>query len=385
MRVIVVGAGLGGLAAAGALHRDGHEVQVRERAAALREDGAGIGVMPNGVLALDALGLGERVRAQEASWGRGGIRDRRGRPLLAADQEAVRRRTGAPAVVVARSWLHAQLAAALPEGVIRTDCPVTDLAELDAADVVVAADGARSRLRAQLFPDHPGLAGSGESAARALAPRAPDGIPLAPGELLDHRTGDRFGCLPLSDGRIYWYATWHDRAPTDPRDRQRWLLERRADWHPSVAALIAAGPAEDVHVVETAQLVRPLPSLVSGRVALLGDAAHAMTPDLGQGACQAFEDAIVLADELGAVGPAAAPDDVAAALRRYDARRGPRTAALQRRAASAHRAFTLRGPRARLRAAVLRLVPAGLAARALAAQLSFDPEPAARPARSSQL
>ena len=99
--------------------------------------------------------------------------------------------------------------------------------------------------------------------------------------------------------------------------RERRLAGRsrddRADWHPSVAALIDA--AAEIHVVETAQLVHPLPALAVGRVALLGDAAHAMTPDLGQGACQAFEDAVTLASVLDA--------DVPAALARYDALRRP--------------------------------------------------------------
>jgi 2-polyprenyl-6-methoxyphenol hydroxylase-like FAD-dependent oxidoreductase len=174
--------------------------------------------------------------------------------------------------------------------------------------------------------------------------------------------------MAMMGGPVYWYATWRDPAPTDPGERKRWLADRRADWHPAVCALVGATPAEAVHVVETAQLVRPLPRLVEGRVALLGDAAHAMTPDLGQGACQAFEDAVVLAEQLAG----AAPDEVPAALRGYDARRGPRTAAMQRRARRAHRVLTLRGPAARLRDAAVRLVPTGLATRALAAQLAFD-------------
>src|SRR4051794_12076687 len=168
MRVIVVGAGLGGLAAAVALHRAGHDVAVRERAPELRETGAGIGIMPNGVLALDALGLGDPVRERaDPLVAGGGFRDRHGRPLLVADQAAVQRRTGAPTVVVPRRWLHGLLAAALPAGVIDTGSPVGGTAELlgtpeplDRAHLVVAADGAHSRLRAELFPDHPGLAGS---------------------------------------------------------------------------------------------------------------------------------------------------------------------------------------------------------------------------------
>lgn len=163
-----------------------------------------------------------------------------------------------------------------------------------------------------------------------------------------------------------------DTAPDDTAARHRWLRDRRADWHPCAAALIDGTAPADVHVVETAQLVRPLPTLAVGRIALLGDAAHAMTPDLGQGACQAFEDAVA----LGAVLHGAAPGDVPAALARYDACRRPHTTALQRQARRMNRLLGLRGPRARLRDAALRCVPTALATRALAAQLRFVPGPA---------
>lgn len=381
MDVVVIGAGLGGMAAAVALSRAGHMVTVLERSEVLRETGAGIGIMPNGVLALDALGLGAPVRARAAPLDAGGgLRDRHGRPLVAADQAAVQERTGAPLVVAPRGWLHALLHAALPAGVVEVGAAVTALrdvgrhVEVDGArraDAVVVADGAGSLLRAALFPEHPGLVGSGEHAARAIAPAAPSGVPLVAGELLDHRTGDRFGCLPMSDSGVYWYATWRDTAPHDPAARHRWLRDRRAGWHPCASALIDATPAGAVHVVETAQLVRPLPALAVGRVALLGDAAHAMTPDLGQGACQAFEDAVA----LGAVLTGVVPADVPAALRIYNARRDGRTAALQRAARRMNRLLGLSGPRARLRDGVLRRIPEALATRALTAQFRFDPDP----------
>lgn len=366
MDVTVIGAGLGGLAAAVALHRDGHAVTVRERAPALRETGTGIGIMPNGVLALDALGLGGPVRERTAPLGTsGGLRDRRGRPLVSTDQATVQRIAGAPVVVAPRPWLHGLLVDALPVAAVRTDDPVDAVPDAD-ADLVVVADGAGSRLRSALFPDHPGLRGSGELAARALAP-TPD-VPLAAGELLDHRTGDRFGCFPMTDG-VYWYATWlADRAhaPADPTERHAWLRARRADWHPCVPALLDATDPAAVHVEETSQLVRPLDTFVRGRAVLLGDAAHAMTPDLGQGACLAFEDAVTLAAVLrGAT-------DVPAALARYDALRGPRTAALQRQARRMHRLMTLRGPAGRARDAAFRLVPRRVATRAMAAQFGFD-------------
>jgi 2-polyprenyl-6-methoxyphenol hydroxylase-like FAD-dependent oxidoreductase len=371
--VIVVGAGLGGLAAAVGLHRAGHTVTELERAPESRETGAGIGIMPNGVLALDALGVGGAIRERahavtEAS----GFRDRLGRPLLISDQARVAEEVGAPFAVVPRRWLAGLLTDALPDGTIRWGHPVATPAGHD-ADLIVAADGARSRLRAALFPGHPGLRGSGEIAARAISPRP--ATPLACGELLDHRTGSRFGCMPMSADAVYWYATWREETANSPRrnvrltargtETRRWLRDDRADWHPCVAPLIEA--AADIHVVETAQLVRPLPSLAVGRVALLGDAAHAMTPDLGQGACQAFEDAVTLAAVLGDV------TDVPAALARYDALRCPRTTALQRQCRQTHRLLTLRGPAGRLRDAALRRIPARYATRALAAQMGFTP------------
>ena len=155
-----------------------------------------------------------------------------------------------------------------------------------------------------------------------------------------------------------------DQSVTGTETR-RALRDDRADWHPCVAALIDA--AADVHVVETAQLVRPLPRLAVGRVALLGDAAHAMTPDLGQGACQAFEDAVTLASALGSD-----VTDVPAALARYDELRRPRTGARQR-CRQMHRLLTLRGPAGRLRDAALRRVSTRFATRTLAAQMGFTP------------
>jgi len=220
MDVVVVGAGLGGLAAGVALHRAGHRVTVLERGAELRETGAGIGLMPNGVRALDALGLGGAVRERATPLpAGGGLRDRHGRPLLAVDQAAIQARAGAPLVVVDRTWLHRLLAAALPADTVRTGTavgsvhgagervrvavsgaarpvarraghhpaadptgvPLTDLETDLETDLVVVADGAGSRLRAALFPGHPGLEGSGECAARAIAPAGPAAQPV-PGE-----------------------------------------------------------------------------------------------------------------------------------------------------------------------------------------------------------
>jgi len=393
MRVVVVGAGLGGLAAAIAVRAAGHEVLVCERSPVLREAGAGIGLMPNGVLALDMLGLGAAVRAKAMPLGPGGagLRDHRGRLLLHTSQDRLEAMLGAPVVVVPRQWLHRLLADALlsgvvPAGVVRTGVDVHAVrgAVLDTsagaieADLVVAADGVGSAMRAQLFPAHPGVVGSGEYAARALVPVPPSlaGHELPAGELLDHRSGERFGCMPMPGGTVYWYATWplRDDVPSSPpyggnvtsspdglRDR---LAHRRRDWHPAVSELIMAAAPDGVHADETVRLASPLPSMVAGRVALLGDAAH----DLGQGGCQAFEDAVALGAVLAGVEPAGLDD----ALRRYDAARRPRSTALIAASTRMNRLLTLTGPAARLRNLALRAVPGALATRAMIRQLRMS-------------
>jgi 2-polyprenyl-6-methoxyphenol hydroxylase-like FAD-dependent oxidoreductase len=410
--VIVVGAGLGGLAAAIGARLAGHKVVVYEQAPRLRESGAGIGLMPNGVLALDELGVGEQVRSMAmAAPGAVGLRDRRGRLLLATDQQAVAQQVGAPVVVVERQWLHRLLSNALPKGTVVTGVEVravhtdgrveTTSGDLT-ADLVVAADGVGSTARAQLFPHHPGLIGIGELAVRAIVARPAEFVAgptrldaerpqgrnarsvgldaeLPAGELLDHRTGRRFGCMPTADGQVYWYASLHGEPTGDPRD---WLFAAYADWHPAVPALIKAAGPDSVRVDELVRLVEPLPSLVAGRVALLGDAAHAMTPDLGQGGCQAFEDAAVLRRELSAVkaGPSDAETDLSdveagdlvKALHRYDAARCPRTAAMLRASTQMNRILRLTGPAGRLRDLALRSVPGRLATRTLIRQFRMS-------------
>lgn len=377
MRIVVVGAGLGGVAAAVGLHRTGHEVTLFERAAELREVGTGIVVMPNGLRALDALGLAEDVRGHAMQAAHGGLRDRLGRPLLVTDMVQVQRVVGTPAMID-RAELHRALRAPLPPGLVRTTTPVErlepDLTEVTVisdgepvarADAVIAADGIGSKLRAQLFPGHPGLRRTGRMDLRGMLPRPPGMAPdLLVSQLVDRRSGAMFGLFPVGEDRLYWFTdSLLDGTPPDADEARRQMLSLMADWHPFVTELIEATPPADIYVDPIASLAEPLPAFAAGRIALLGDAAHAMPPDLGQGASQAFEDAAALTRHLTGAEPA----DVTQRLLRYDAERRPSANRIMRAASRQSRLTSQTGVTAWLRDMLLRAIPSRLATRQLAA------------------
>ncbi len=220
--------------------------------------------------------------------------------------------------------------------------------------------------RCGLFPGHPGVRRTGRVDLRGTLP-TPAGLDVA--ELLasimiDRRTGVMLGLFPLGANDLYWFT---DSAltgpPPAPPEARRQILALTADWHPAVPALIAATPVTDIHVDAIARLAAPLPSFAVGRTALLGDAVHAMTPDLGQGASQAFEDAAALTRHLADAGPA----DVPERLRRYDAERRPRTSRLMAASSRQSRLTSRTGGAAWLRDNLLRAIPSRLATRLLAA------------------
>ncbi|MER7113357.1 FAD-dependent monooxygenase [Saccharomonospora azurea] len=310
----IAGGGIGGLAAAAGLTRAGWRVRVSERGDALSSDGTGLVLWPAVVRELDRLGLGEELRQRAMPQPPGVLQRWDGRVLAEVDTERIRRRAGEVPYVVARPDLLALLFAALPEDTVRFGQP----APVDAdADVLVGADGAHSAVRRRLAGPRHRLRDTGQTAWRGVIEAA---APHA-GEVWG--PGAKFGYTPLAAERTYFYAVLPTRLVEHHGDApdHDLLLAHFGRWPAPVPSILRqADPARLLrHPLH--YLAPRLPSYVGERTALLGDAAHTMTPDLGQGACQALLDAFTLARCLAT---ASSGGDVAAALRQYDRlRRGP--------------------------------------------------------------
>ncbi|RCV53589.1 FAD-dependent monooxygenase [Marinitenerispora sediminis] len=336
---VVIGGGIGGLTAARALLDGGWAVTVCERSPSLEPVGAGLAVAPNALRALDVLGLGDAVRERSSLHG-GGIRRWDGRWLMRLDAERIRAWFGDPVVLLRRATLVELLAAGLPGGTVRTGSAVTGVdpgsrtapahvltasGEL-AADLVVAADGINSLTRRTLFPEAADPVYAGFATWRFIVPAD---LPIVPAESWGH--GSVVGLMPLADGSVYVYASVPGAPGAQAPDERAELLRRFAHWHAPIPQLLTAAESGDVLRNDVWYLDAPPRAYHRGRVALLGDAAHAMPPNLGQGGCQAMEDAVTLAHTVSGTDRA----DVPAALARYTAARRPRASAVVRRSARA--------------------------------------------------
>jgi 2-polyprenyl-6-methoxyphenol hydroxylase-like FAD-dependent oxidoreductase len=326
--VAIAGAGIGGLTLAIALRRRGSPVTVLEREPELRPAGAGLGLGPNAIAAFDRLGLRSAIGRAGAAINRSAILDERGRLLGSEiDVSLLAQEIGAPQMALHRGRLHDALLESLGPNVVRLGIAVAGYerrgdrmvvrgasGESIECDLLVGADGLHSVVRAQLIADGaPRYAGytswRGVTASGSVEP--PPRMSESWGR------GERFGIVDIGFREIYWFAVANAPPGGVDGDVKRELSSRFADWHEPIAEIIAATPAD--RIVRTDICDRnPIECWHRDRVVLLGDAAHPMTPNLGQGACQAIEDAVVL-DQCLAKESAIEP-----ALLRYEARRRAR-------------------------------------------------------------
>jgi 2-polyprenyl-6-methoxyphenol hydroxylase-like FAD-dependent oxidoreductase len=341
-KVMVAGAGIGGLSAAIALRRAGFEVTVFERAAELREVGAGLLLAANAQKALGTLGLAEAVARLGTPASAGEIRSWLGEELASIPASELERRVGAPSAAVHRADLQALLVREVGEGTLRLGAEVTGFEHREGsvrvflagggeehADILVGADGLRSNTRSALFgPEKPRYASY--TAWRAVVEPKEELLPWGRG-FESWGRGARFGCAHIGEGRVYWFATANapegakDGQPGSPAGPKATLLRLLKGWHRPIGQLIEATD-EDAILRTDIYDREPLGERWGeGTVTLLGDAAHPMTPNLGQGACQAIEDAVVLARCLREGGA------TADSLRRYERLRSGRVAMVVRR------------------------------------------------------
>jgi 2-polyprenyl-6-methoxyphenol hydroxylase-like FAD-dependent oxidoreductase len=383
---VVVGAGIGGLAAAIGLRGAGWQALVLERSDPPAEVGAGLSLWSNALGALDALGVGAAVRRMATPRASGGIRTSTGRWLSRLGDTRRLEDAGVTLLMVHRTELHRQLLAALdPETVVggatvhrvcdRGDHVVVGYrtsrgpAEA-AADLVIGADGIHSTVRRALWPGSADPVYAGCTAWRGVTrePFDPRGRASE-----NWGTGAEFGLVPLGDRRVYWFGTANLPRATGFPDEHAEVLRRFTDWPDPIAEVIRATAPEAVLHHDLFHLPLPLSRFSRGRVALLGDAAHAMTPHLGQGACLTLEDAAVLAAEVGA------DQEVPRALERYDRLRRPRTERLVARSARLGRIIqTENGAALALRNLVIRATPTRAVTAGIARVTSWTP-PAIRP------
>ncbi|TQS42459.1 FAD-dependent monooxygenase [Cryptosporangium phraense] len=279
----VVGAGIGGLAAAIALRNRGWDVTVLERWPQIVDLGTAIGLWPDAQRALGRLGVGDQIQAVGVPYRTAHVRTPKGRRIAPLPLERIERSGGAPVLMVPRTTLIRTLANALPAKTIHTGITVdrpTDLPH----DLIVAADGYRSTIRTAVAP---------QTRTRYLGFVAIRGVvdgEFGPyGEVWGR--GILVGVTPVERGRTNFYVAL--RAPQHTRPTLDDLRERLAHYPEPIPTVL--GLATDVLRHDVHDLAPALRTYVHRNVALLGDAAHAMAPSLGQGACQALIDADCLA------------------------------------------------------------------------------------------
>ncbi|GAB4035603.1 FAD-dependent monooxygenase [Spirosoma gilvum] len=304
----IVGGGIAGLTTAIALNRQNIPTTVFEAAPTIQPVGAGLALAANAIKAFQRLGIANDVIRAGRQLDAFTILDEQGAAITRTDSRIISQRYGINNFTIHRADLHKVLLAQLPADSIHLGKRTVhinhqpdgitiyfDDGTSHKTDYLLVADGIRSPIRQQLKPGFlPRYAGY--TCWRAVI--------NVPGNKLQEATETwgtqgRVGVVPLANDQVYWFACVNAPARSDEMREMtsQKLANRFARYHAPIPELIAQTPTESLIWNDIVDL-KPLDSYVFGRAVLLGDAAHATTPNMGQGACQAIEDAVILADEL---------------------------------------------------------------------------------------
>ena len=307
----ILGGGIAGLTTAIALKQKGIRATVFEAAPEIKPLGAGLLLAANAVKAYQWLGIADKIIARGRLLPQFSIFVQQGRTMTTADAAQIGRKYGLHNFSIHRSELHEALLSELEPGQVMTGKRADGFETLQngqiqiqfadgsthVTDYLIAAEGIHSAIRRQLVPQSK-LRFAGYTCWRAVIemPKNLAGLAVASETW---GTDGRFGIVPLAPNKIYWFACVN-AAPNDPALRQFKVADLQKTFrhfHQSVGDILENTCDTDLIWSDIIDL-KPIPHFAFGNVVLVGDAAHATTPNLGQGACQAIEDAVVLAEEL---------------------------------------------------------------------------------------
>ncbi len=313
MKITIIGAGITGLSTALALIKQGLDCEVFEAAPQLNEVGAGIWIQPNAMKVLDYLSIGDKVRKTGFQLNQVELADKNLVSFRNTDSKFVTDELGNKITSIHRARLQKVLFEALPKGTVKLNSPyishslINDKIRVEfkegftETDVLLGADGLHSKVRKSLFESSTHY--SGQTCWRGIANiNLPVEVANNGRELWGQ--GIRFGFASISTKEVYWFAV--AKAPQNekdiPLDRKNTLLNTYENFAPLVRELIENTPNEKILRNDISDLKR-LSTWYKENVCLIGDAAHATTPNMGQGACQGIEDAYFLSHYLAKNAP----------------------------------------------------------------------------------
>ncbi|MFZ3588911.1 FAD-dependent monooxygenase [Bacillus sp. DJP31] len=308
-KVLIIGAGISGLASALMLEKIGYAPVIFEKSDGLRNDGGGLTLWPNATDALHSMGLLEEIYQKSKILSESALTTSSGKTLVTIPLKELATKYGTHTVGILRANLHHILASKLMQTEIKIGYKLVNLKETneeviarfengheEAGDLLVGADGIHSAVRNKLFPNH-ALRFSGYEAWRGIATYTNQYTKS--GSMFEAwGNGMRFGLIPMSDSLVYWFATRNTSENlSEGQISKEQLIHSFREFVEPVPTVIEVTKDKDI-TRKVIYDLKPLPNWSKGRVVLIGDAAHATTPNLGQGACMALEDAVILAQTL---------------------------------------------------------------------------------------